>query len=285
MSELKHCASIDLEDWYFDVEHVVPPDAAAFAQAFDRQLHRIESILDQANVRCTFFALGRTVERHPSWIKRLHSSGHEIATHGYGHDRLSELNPKSFRADVRRSLDLVADLVGTRPRGYRAPYFSLGKAQSWAYEILADEGLLYSSSVMPFGRDPGINRYPVAPVRVATASGPLVEMPASVIEVAGRRLPIAGGGFWRALPRIAIDLAAQRIAREGRALVLYLHPHEFDPEPLCSHKGIARNAYVNFGRASVAGKLQYILKRFSFGPISVVVSELSNIAPWPAARQ
>ena len=71
---MRHCASIDLEDWYFDVEHVVPPDKVAFAQAFDRQLNRIESILDEANVRCTFFALGRTVERHPQWIKRLHAA-------------------------------------------------------------------------------------------------------------------------------------------------------------------------------------------------------------------
>jgi polysaccharide deacetylase family protein (PEP-CTERM system associated) len=285
VNELKHCASIDLEDWYFDVEHVVPPDTAAFTQAFDRQLNRIQSILDDAKVRCTFFALGRTVERHPAWIKRLHSAGHEIATHGYGHGRLRTLNPESFRADVRRSLNVVADLIGTRPKGYRAPYFSLGKAQSWAYEILIDEGLRYSSSVLPFGREQRTSRCPLAPVRIATAGGSIVEMPASVIEVAGCRLPVAGGGFWRALPRTAINAATERITRDGRALVLYLHPHEFDPQPLHSHKGIARNAYVNFGRPSVAGKLQYILKRFSFHPISDAVSGLGNIAEWLTAQQ
>jgi polysaccharide deacetylase family protein (PEP-CTERM system associated) len=262
----------------------VPSDATAFAQAFDRQLNAIESILDEAKVRCTFFALGRTVERYPGWIKRLHSSGHEIATHGYGHDRLPALNPESFRADVRRALDVVADLTGTRPQGYRAPYFSLGKAQSWAYEILADEGLRYSSSVLPFGRDDGNSRHPLAPVRIGTASGSIVEMPASVVEIAGGRLAVAGGGFWRALPRVAINLAVQRIARECRPLVLYLHPHEFDPEPLRSHKGIARNVYVNLGRASVAGKFQFFLKRFSFEPISIVVSELDKIPQWPAAQ-
>jgi polysaccharide deacetylase family protein (PEP-CTERM system associated) len=274
---LKHCASIDLEDWYFDVEHVVPADTAAFAQAFDRQLNRIESILDEARVRCTFLVLGRTVERYPQWIKRLHAAGHEIATHGHGHDRLPMLNPASFRTDVRRSLDVVADLTGTRPQGYRAPYFSLGTAQSWAYEILADEGLRYSSSVFPFRRDHGLNSHPLAPVRIATSSGTLVEMPASVIEFAGRRVPIAGGGFWRALPRLVIDLAARRIVREGRALVLYLHPHEFDPQQLRSHRGIARNAYANFGRNSVAETFRFILKRFPFVPVSTVVAGLGDI--------
>jgi polysaccharide deacetylase family protein (PEP-CTERM system associated) len=285
VSELKHCASIDLEDWYFDVEHVVPADSAAFTQAFDRQLQRIETILQEADVRCTFFALGRTVERYPDWIKRLHSAGHEIATHGYGHDRLPQLNPESFRADVRRALAVVADLVGMRPQGYRAPYFSLGKAQSWAYEVLAGEGFRYSSSVLPFGRKPSSNGGPLIPVRIKTASGSIVEMPGSAIEVAGRRVPVAGGGFWRALPRFAIDIAAHRISREGRSLVLYLHPHEFDPQPLRSHKGLVRNAYVNFGRASIAGKLQYILKRFSFHPISDAVSALGHAAARSADAQ
>jgi polysaccharide deacetylase family protein (PEP-CTERM system associated) len=275
---MKHCASIDLEDWYHDVECVVPPDAAAFRRAFDRQMSRIESIFDKAGVRCTFFTLGRTAERHPDWIKRLHAAGHEIATHGHGHDKLPVLNPESFRADVRKSLDVVSNLIGVRPQGYRAPYFSLGSAQTWAYEILVEEGLRYSSSVFPFpGRHYGIGDHPIAPVRVATASGTLVEMPLSVIEVSGRRIPVAGGGFWRATPRIAIDLAARRIAREGRALVLYLHPHEFDPEPLRSHRGFKRNLYVNLGRRSVAGKLEHMLRQFPFVPMSEVVAGLGGI--------
>src|SRR5207237_9729519 len=87
----KHSASIDLEDWYSDVEHVEPPDSSAFARAFDRQLGRIESILDAARVRCTFFALGLTVERYPRWNKPLHTAEHEIATHGHAQDRLPSL--------------------------------------------------------------------------------------------------------------------------------------------------------------------------------------------------
>ena len=278
MNALKHCASIDLEDWYNDVECVVPRDSRAFSQAFDRQLNRIQSIFDEAGVRCTFFALGRTAERYPAWIKRLHAEGHEIATHGYGHARITTLDPVSFRADVRRSLDVVADLVGVRPQGYRAPYFSLGRGEMWAYEILAGEGLRYSSSVFPFpGRNYGIGDHPKSPLRVVTPSGTLVEMPLSVVNLAGRRLPVAGGGFWRATPRLAIRLAASRIEREGRSFVMYLHPHEFDPEPLHSHNGFVRNLYVNLGRASIAEKLRYMLKRFSFVPLSSVVAGFGSI--------
>src|SRR5262245_5272303 len=137
---MKNCASIDLEDWYSDVECVMPQDTDAFARAFDRQLSRIESILDDAGVRCPCFTLGRTAERHPEWIRRLHAAGHEIATHGHGHDRLPMLNPESFRADIRKSLDIIATIIGARPQGYRAPYFSLGSAQTWVYDILVEIG-------------------------------------------------------------------------------------------------------------------------------------------------
>ena len=274
---MKHCASIDLEDWYSDVEHVKPPDPAAFAGAFNRQLECIESIFDKANVRCTFFTLGRTAERYPEWIKRLHAAGHEIASHGYGHDLLSHLNPSSFRDDIRKSLDVISEITGVRPQGYRAPYFSLGKEQRWAYDVMLEEGLRYSSSVFPFaGRHYGIGDYSIVPVKVAGAGGALVEMPLSVIKLGRRRLPVAGGGFWRAMPRASINIAAGMIARENRSLVLYLHPHEFDPQPLRSHQGLARNIYVNLGRRSIASKLSDILKRFPFAPMSAVVDELSK---------
>jgi polysaccharide deacetylase family protein (PEP-CTERM system associated) len=278
---VKHCASIDLEDWYSDVEHVQPPDPGAFACAFNRQLECIESIFDQAGVRCTFFTLGRTAERYPVWIKRLQAAGHEIASHGYGHELLYNLTPASFREDIRRSLDAIAGITGLRPQGYRAPYFSLGKGQSWAYEVMAEEGLRYSSSVFPFpGRKYGIRDHSIVPVRIATASGLLVEMPLSVVQVAGRRLPVAGGGFWRATPRAAIAIAAKMIARENRSLVLYLHPHEFDPQSLRSHQGIARNLYVNVGRKSIAPKLRHMLKSFPFAPMSVVVDEFAKKSRW-----
>lgn len=276
---MRHCASIDLEDWYSDVEHVQPPDPGAFGRAFNRQLECIESIFDQAGVRCTFFTLGRTAERYPNWIRRLQAAGHEIASHGYGHELLYNLTPASFREDIRRSLDAIAGITGLRPQGYRAPYFSLGKGQSWAYEVMAEEGLRYSSSVFPFpGRKYGIGDHSIVPVRVPTPSGPLVEMPMSVIQVAGRRLPVAGGGFWRATPRAAIEIAAKMIARENRSLVLYLHPHEFDPEPLRSHQGIARNLYVNVGRKSIVTKLRHMLKSFPFVPMSIVVDEFAKKA-------
>lgn len=266
---MEHSASIDLEDWYHDVERVTPIDSTGFHQAFDRQLHRIVEILDATNTRCTFFVLGRTAERYPDWIKRLDQAGHEIATHGHGHERVEALTPESLRADLRRSVDLIGNLTGRAPAGYRAPYFSVGRAQqSWAYEVLAETGLRYSSSVFPFaGRNYGIGDHDLAPIEIETSSGTITEIPLAVVVIGGRRIPIAGGGFWRIAPQSMIDYCIQRLDEEQRPFVMYLHPHEFDPVSLHSHKGLRRNLYVNLGRRSIAGKLRHVLERHRFRPI------------------
>lgn len=251
-----------------------PVDSARFARALDRQLERVVQILDEARTRCTFFVLAKTAERSPHWIKRLSAAGHEIASHGYGHERLSTLTPHLFRDDLRRSLDVLAALTGARPRGYRAPYLSLGRREvSWAYDVMLEEGIAWSSSVLPFAARGGIGDHALGAVRVARPSGSLVEVPVSVVELAGRRIPIAGGGFWRATPAPLIDAGLRRLAHEGRAAVVYLHPHEFDDEPLRSHRGRRRNAYVNLGRASIADKLRRALRAFSFGPMGELVAQ------------
>jgi polysaccharide deacetylase family protein (PEP-CTERM system associated) len=264
-----HFASIDLEDWYNDVEHVEPANDAAFARAFDRQLSRVVEIFDVTGTRATFFTLGRTAERWPQWIKKLHAAGHEIASHGYRHDTLPTLTPTAFRADLRRSLDVLAGLTGVRPVGYRAPIFSLGRAETaWAYDVMVEEGIRYSSSVFPFrGRRYGIDDHPLTPVRVTRGAGSLLEVPLSVVSVRGRRIPIAGGGFWRVTPTPLIHAGLRAIERDGRAAVLYLHPHEFDDQALRSERGWRRDAWVNLGRRSIAGKLRGVLQAYRFGPL------------------
>jgi polysaccharide deacetylase family protein (PEP-CTERM system associated) len=271
---MEHSASIDLEDWYHDVEHVTPVDDARFKGAFDRQLETIVEILDATSTRCTFFVLGRTAERHPDWIRRLAQGGHELATHGYGHDRLETLSEDSFRADLRRSIGVIAQLTGRRPAGYRAPYFSVRRSHTWFYDVLAEEGLRYSSSVFPFpGRRYGIGDHSLTPIEVETPRGVILEIPMAVVMLGGRRVPIAGGGFWRMAPIPMIDYCIQRLDEEHRPFVMYLHPHEFDPVPLRSHRGLRRNLYVNLGRRSIAGKLRHVLERHRFRPIGDLLNE------------
>lgn len=283
MRTVDHFASFDFEDWYHDVEKVAPIDSAAFARAFDRQLERIVAILDATATRATFFVLARSAERHPQWVRRLHDAGHEIATHGWGHERVTSLSPEAFRADLRKSISVLRDITGHAPRGYRAPFFSVGPRElAWLYDVLADEGIAYSSSVLPMRvRGRGVAGHPLGATRVTTKGGrTLVELPLAALEVSSARLrvPFAGGGSWRALPLAFIERGIRALEREQRAMVMYLHPHELDTLPLRSHRGLARTVFVNAGRASVAEKLGSLLRTFPFRPIGTSLDGAAGAA-------
>ena len=264
--ERVHFASVDLEDWYHDVEKTCPEGSEFAREAFDRQVGRIMTLLSETKSTCTFFVLGKTAERYPEWISRIHNAGHEIASHGYGHDRVDTLTRDEFEADLKQAVASLAAITGERPVGYRAPYFSVSREQLWFYDVLAEHGFRYSSSIFPYpGRHEGMDGHSLDPVDVPCEGGAVIrEYPAAVLELAGRRIPVAGGGFWRMLPGWLIRRSVREIERQGRSFVFYLHPHEFDDQPLRSHRGRVRNLYVNLGRASVFGKLRSVLADSDF---------------------
>jgi polysaccharide deacetylase family protein (PEP-CTERM system associated) len=252
-----HLVGIDFEDWYLDVEGT--GDAATARAAFVRQVDRIIDILHETGARGTFFMLGRTAERYPEVVRLVVDEGHEVASHGYGHERIDRLPRAAFRADLRKSLDVIERVSGHRPVGYRAPYFSFG-GESWFYDILADAGIRYSSSVLPArGVHSGRPGHAIVPQVVPGTD--LWEIPIAVAEVLGRRIPAAGGGFWRALPWPAISWAAQQTSSR-RPFAGYLHPHEFDGLPLQSHRGLKRDLFVNVGRSSVPEKFRRMCTRY-----------------------
>ena len=210
--------------------------------------------------------LGITAERFPHWVARLHREGHEIASHGFGHERVYNLSPALLADDLKRSVDVLGEITGESPFGYRAPYFSVDRERFWFYDVLVALGFRYSSSVFPFrGRQYGIPDHSTSPQVVRRDGGEVVEFPLSVAEFAGVRIPIAGGGFWRLLPESVIDRCVQQAERAGHRFTMYLHPHEFDAVGLRSHRGWYRNLYVNLGRVSVPQKFRRILSRYDFG--------------------
>lgn len=252
-----HLVGIDFEDWYLDVEQTGEPRAAR--TAFARQVDRIVDILHDTGTLGTFFLLGRTAERYPEIVRMIADAGHELASHGYGHQRIPELTPRTFGADVARSIEIIEGITGKRPLGYRAPYFSF-TGEPWFYPALADMGFVYSSSVLPArGVHAGLPDHPIEPCAVPGTS--LLEIPIAVAEVAGRRLPAAGGGFWRVLPWPMISWAA-RDTSPHRPFAGYLHPHEFDEHPLRSRRGVRRDAFVNVGRTSVPAKFRRMCETY-----------------------
>ena len=217
--------SIDVEDWPQSTWDRNLPISERAAQNTRHLLH----ILREADVRATMFVLGKFAERFPSLVKEIHTDGHEVACHGHGHLEVGRQSPDEFLADVRRSKDLLEQIIGEPVKGYRAPDFSIVYDTLWALDILVEAGFEYDSSIVP-ARLPryGIAGWPVLPVRVRLKhGGSILEAPLATVRALGRNWPVGGGGYHRLLPGFAGRYFARRVM-SAAPFVFYCHPYEFD---------------------------------------------------------
>jgi polysaccharide deacetylase family protein (PEP-CTERM system associated) len=227
--------SFDLEDWNQLVHRRLGlEDWDTPHPAFARETAVILDLLDELGVRATFFVLGMTARNHPGVVEEAARRGHEIACHGLAHRRVYDQDPVGFRSDVEESAALLERLTGARPRGYRAPAFSLNRTTPWAFDVLADLGFRYDSSLYDSPRVPDrIKPIPSRPFELCVAGGRRIwEFPIASLGVAGRSLPIGGGSYWRLLPGPVVMRALGRVTDRSELPVLYFHPYELDPHPL-----------------------------------------------------
>lgn len=227
----RNAMTVDVED-YFQVQalaHRIARDSwDAIPTRVEANVEAILEMFDAAGVRATFFTLGWVAARHPAMIRRIVAGGHELASHGWDHRRADAMEPHEFRADVGRARRTLEDLGGVAVGGYRAPTFSIGARNQWAFAILESEGYRYSSSVNPVRHDlygmPDAPRTPYRP-----AGGGLLELPMTTVRVMGRNLPCSGGGLFRLLPYPAFKTGFGAVNRGGRRGIFYFHPWEIDP--------------------------------------------------------
>ena len=193
---------------------------------------RVLALLAASRARATFFVLGQVAADHPNLIRKIAGEQHEIACHGDGHELVSRQTPPEFRADVHRAKALLEDITGEPIIGYRAPNFSIGRTQAWAYEILMTEGFRYDSSIYPIRHDSyGDHTAPRFPHEVwQNGSARLVEFPIGTARLLGMNLPIGGGGYFRLLPMGLTRAGIRRVnLREHKPVLFYFHPWELDP--------------------------------------------------------
>lgn len=271
-----HVLSVDVEDW-FQVENyadVIPRDrwAACELRVADN-VRRLLELFAAAEARATFFVLGWVAERLPELVREIARAGHEVASHGWWHTPLWRLGEAAFTDEVSRSRMLLQELSGQAVIGYRAPTCSVTASTTWALRALRDAGYRYDSSIFPVHHD----RYgiPGAPTSVHWREEGVWEIPFSVLELPGMRLPVAGGGYFRLYPLWLTRWAIQRLERQGRPAVVYLHPWEFDPtQPRVPGIGAQRSFRHRVGIARNARKLASLLREFRFAPVRTVLREL-----------
>jgi polysaccharide deacetylase family protein (PEP-CTERM system associated) len=223
--------TIDVED-YFQVSAFVPHVDRGRWETMEcrveRNIDRILGLLADAGASATFFTLGWIAERYPQLVQRITAAGHEVASHGFAHLRATEQTPAEFKADISLAKAVLEDIVGCEVRGYRAPSFSIGENNAWAYDAIAEAGYRYSSSLYPIRHD----HYgaPNAP-RFAHGVRPgLIEVPVATVRLLGSNFPAGGGGYFRLLPYRMSRWSLRTInARDRQPAMFYFHPWELDP--------------------------------------------------------
>ena len=275
MAGIKNAMSVDVED-YFQVSafapHIRREDWDSLPCRVERNVDAILGLLDEADVRATFFTLGWIAERYPQVVRRIVDNGHELASHGYGHQRASDLTPAEFRDDITRAKSLLEDLGGVAIRGYRAPSFSIGQDNWWAVEELENAGYAYSSSIYPVKHDhygmPDAPRFPHRP----NGEAGILELPPTTLPLLGRNLPAAGGGWFRLLPYEVSRWMLRRVnARDQAPCMFYFHPWELDAGQPRQHGISAKTRfrhYVNLQR--MPGRLRKLLNDFEWDRVDRV---------------
>jgi polysaccharide deacetylase family protein (PEP-CTERM system associated) len=273
--------SIDVED-YFQVEGFADVVSRAAWDGYQsrvvRNTERVLKILRGSDTRATFFILGWVAERFPGLVRSIAGEGHEIATHGYGHEGVSRLTPAQFREDLRRSLRSLA-VADVPVLGYRAPNASIGRDNLWALDVLIEEGLAYDSSIFPghYTRY-GISDWEPFPHRLERQTDrSIIEFPLSTMPVAGLHLPMSGG-FFRFYPMKLITNRLRSLNAAGRPGMLYLHPWEFDPEQPRIPGRWKNRARHYWNLDQTASRLSRVIREFNFAPVRDVLTGMGLLS-------
>lgn len=277
--------SVDVEEYFHAsaLERVAP--RATWDALPTRVVPTTQALLAlfaSRQVRATFFILGWVADRYPQLVRDIAAAGHEVASHGYWHQIVYSLTPDEFREDVRRSKQVLEDLVGRPVAGYRAPSFSITRQSLWAVDVLLDEGYRYDASIFPVRHDRyGIPDAPRHTYSLEQNGRTMTEVPPSTIRLGGQNLAVAGGGYFRLLPYAWTRAGIARLNRhERRPAIFYLHPWEIDTEQPRLPVGLATRLrhYGNLGRTE--GRLARLIDEFRFAPVADVVETMGAL---PAA--
>jgi polysaccharide deacetylase family protein (PEP-CTERM system associated) len=283
MPSTAHLFSIDVEE-HFQVSAF---DRILSRDDWERQPSRVEPNIDvlldllaRHGAQATFFTLGWVAERHPGLIRRIAAAGHEIASHGWWHRRVTTLPPAEFREEVRRSKSLLESLTGRAVLGFRAPSFSIVPGCEWAFDVLLEEGYRYDSSLFPIRRpDYGYPSALPVPHEIRRAAGSLLEIPLATFDLLGLRIPAAGGGYLRQLPLGLIQRTFRALGVRATPGMFYIHPWEVDPGQPRLPVGLLTRMRHYGGLERTLPRLERLLDEFRFTSVERWLDGRERLSP------
>jgi polysaccharide deacetylase family protein (PEP-CTERM system associated) len=277
---VRHHFTVDVEE-YFQVSafdgHVPRRDWEGLESRVSPAVHRLLNLLALHEAKGTFFVLGWIARRHPDLVRAIAAEGHEVASHGWEHIRVTHQTPALFRACVGRSKSVLEEITGRPVTGYRAPSFSIVRGREWALDILLEEGYRYDSSLFPvLRRGYGYANGRRDPHLIGRARGTIAEVPPTTLRVMGINLPAAGGAYLRLFPYSLVRRGLLQAENRGVPGTVYIHPWEVDPDqPRIAAPWPARLRHYS-GLTKTMPRLKRLLEEFEFQPIECTVDELAR---------
>ncbi|WP_405223842.1 XrtA system polysaccharide deacetylase [Lentisalinibacter sediminis] len=272
--------TVDVEE-HFQVaalkEAFDPRDWSSQQSRVDANTGRLLDLMGRHGVQGTFFVLGWVAERHPDLIRRIAAAGHELACHGQSHQLIYSQEPAVFREETLRAKNTLEDIAGVPVHGYRAASYSITPASVWALDVITEAGFQYDSSIVPVRHDfYGFTGAPALPHILRLPDGlEIREFPPSTIRIAGQRLPIGGGGYFRLFPYWFSRWGLRKVNHKyGQPFTFYTHPWEVDPQQpraQVSWKSRFRH-YVNLEKCEP--RLDRLLGDFRFSTMRAVLDSL-----------
>jgi len=283
---MKNAFTVDVEEWF---QLAIFKDMIKYDE-WDTcesrvvpNICKILSFLSKADVKATFFVLGWVAERHPEVVKAIKELGHEIASHGYAHRLIYEQTKEEFIADVKKSIDVLEEITGERISGYRAPSFSIVEQTLWAWEALAEIGIRYTSSVYPIKYNRyGITTVPRFPFRIKiNQNDEIIEFPLSTVQIFGKNIPVAGGGFLRLYPYWFVKRAIKQINAAGKPVIIFLSSWELDQNLPKRRVGLIDNLRYYGNLSLIREKMEALLEDFEFTSVREILEQDRSYSLWP----
>ena len=290
--------TVDVEDWFHILDLESSPDREGWSNLDSRVLANTEALIelfDEHKAKATFFVVGWVAWKHPEVVRAIANAGHEVACHSFWHELVPHHSRESFRADVSAARSLLQDLSGQAVEGFRAPGWSIGPEQAWAFEELLEAGFSYDASLVPGKVSHGGYEHNLQqPHLIQCSGGELLEIPTPTARFGPWRVPYSGGGYLRFFPYGYIQRAAKRTLKDGGPLVIYVHPREIDPAQPRMKMPFKRRFKYYVGLNGTRNKLSRLLKAHPFTSIeawraqaevtalqSIDVRATSGVAPSP----
>ncbi len=271
-----HGLSFDVEEFFHVAnlrERFLKEDWDDVPSRIDIGMERILALLERCDTKATFFFLGWVAERRPDLVMRCLDGGHEVASHGYEHLFLGDLDPDRLDEDLAKTEEILMAAGAPRPTGFRASTFTLTRETFWAFDVLCKRGYRYDSSIHPITHpvygvpdfEPGISR-------VERDGGSILEFPVATLRLFGRNMPVGGGGYFRLLPGVVTRAAIRSLDRAGRPAAFYLHPWEFDPDQPRQPAPLLKRFRHYVGLRRTLPRLESLIRCFRFGSMRDALS-------------